>query len=218
VKRFRVRRYGLLVLDADGRRVGTIDLRDIYRRPELVARRLEALASAPAVERHRLSLTGPVEKLAALRDAVRREKDVRDAALDGRYLTVTGRLPPSTLRAHAKTHGVRLTYLSPVPVKLSSAQPPGIWYLEDGSSYVTSLLMHPKRLGIVGDRMKTRTIRVPRARIGSIVHRLLLETLSVPGVINVLPNLPAAKIDVVGPDDPSTWAALQAVLDRAVPK
>jgi hypothetical protein len=47
---------------------------------------------------------------------------------------------------------------------------------------------------------------------------VLLETLSARGVINVLPNLPAETIDVVGRDDPSTWAALQAALDRAVPK
>ena len=218
MKRFGVKRYGLLVLDSDGRKVGTIDLRNIYKRPELAARRLEALATAPALERHRLTLAGPEKELAALRDIVQQEKSVREAALDGRTLTIIGRLSPKTLTRHAKTHGVSLTYRTPVPVKISEAQSPGIWYVEDGLSYVTSLLVHPKRLGIVGDRVKTRTIRVPGARIGSIAHRVLLGTLSAPGVINVLPNLRAGRIDVVGLDDSSTWAALQRALDRAVPK
>lgn len=218
VKRFGVKRYGLLVLDADGRKVGTIDLRDIRRRPELAARRLEALATAPALERHRLTFAGHAEKLEALRVVVQQESSVHEAALDGTTLTIIGKLSPGTLARHAATHGVSLTYRTPIPVRISNAQAPGIWYVEDGLSYVTSLLMHPKRLGIVGGRVKTRTFRVPGTRIGSIAHRVLLGTLGSPGVINVLPNLSAETIDVVGLDDPATWTALRSAIDRAVPK
>ncbi|MHC4910296.1 MAG: hypothetical protein ACYTF9_11290 [Planctomycetota bacterium] len=211
VKRFGVKRYGLLVLDADGRQVGTIDLRDIRKRPELAARRLEALAVAPALEMHRVALAGPERKLTALRDVVRDEKGVREATLDGGVLTITGKLPPRTLTRHAKTHGVSLTYRTPFPVKLPEAPSAGVWYVEDGLSYVTSLLMNPKRLGVVGDRVKTRTVRVPGLRIGSTAHRVLLETLGAPGVINVLPDLRAETIDVVGVDDPSTWTAVRGI-------
>ncbi len=218
VKRFGVKRYGLLVLDADGRKVGTIDLRDIYARPELAARRLEALATAPALETHRVTVAGPGKKLAALRDAVLKEKSVREATLDGSILTITGKLSPRTLTRRAKAFGVSLTYRTPVPLKISEAQSPGIWYVEAGISYVTSLLVHPKRLGIVGDRVQTRTIRVPGLRIDSTAHDVLLGMLSVPGVINVLPNRRTQRIDVVGLKDRSTWTDVQRVLDRTAPK
>lgn len=218
MQRFGVKRYGLLVLDADGRKVGTIDLWNIHKRPGLAARRLEELASAPALERHRLTLAGPEKKLAALREVVQGEESVRDATLNGRILTIVGKLSPGTLARHAETHGVSLTYLTPVPVKISESRSPGIWYVEDGVSYVTSLLVHPKRLGVVGERVKTRRFRVRGARSGRVAHRILLGTLSTPGVINVLPNLPAEQIDVVGLNETSTWAALRGMLDRELPK
>lgn len=218
MKRFGVKRYGLLVLDSDGRKIGAIDLRNIYKRPELAARRLEALATAPALETHRVTVAGPGKKLAALRDAVQKEKSVRSAALDGGTLTITGNLPPRTLTRHATTHGVSLAYRTPVPLKISEAQSSGIWYVEDGVSYVTSLLVHPKRLGIEGDAVKTRTIRVPGLRIDGTAHDVLLGMLSVPGVINVLPNRRTQRIDVVGLKDRSTWTDVQRVLDRTAPK
>ena len=218
MQRFGVKLYGLLVLDSDGRRVGSINLRDIYKRPGLAARRLEALATAPALETHRVTVAGPAKNLAALRDAAQAERSVRAAVLDGGTLTITGTLSPKTLARHAAIHGVSLTYRTPVPLKVSATQSPGIWYVEDGVSYVTSLFVHPKRLGIGGDRVKTRTMTVPGARGGSVAKHVLLGMLSVPGVINVLPNLRAERIDVVGLDDRDTWAAVRSVLALTVPK
>ena len=221
VQRYGVKRYGLLVLDADGRRAGAIDLlglRNEDRNADVLARRLDALASCRALETHEVALSGRPSDFEAMRQSVLQEKGIHDVSVKDNVLNVVGALPPKVLAQHARARGVSLAYRNPVPVKVRNTRSPGIWYLDGRRAYVTRLLLHPTRLGVREGGVEMRTFTVPGVRIGSIGHRVLLATIKVPGVLTVFPDLASETISVVGSKDPATWKAVRIALERATPK
>ena len=218
VQRYGVKRYGLLVLDADGRRAGTLDLVGLQneaRNADALARRLNALASSRTLETHEVALSGRPSDFEALRQAVLREKGIHDANLKENILQVVGALPPKVLAQHTRARGVSLAYRNPVPVKVRNLGSPGIWHLDGQRAYVTRLLLHPARLGVHDSNVEMRTFTVAGVRIGSIGHRVLLSAIKVPGVHTVFPDFANERISVVGSKDPATWKAVHIALERA---
>ena len=136
-------RPGLLVLDADGRRIDSIDLapqRGAAPDADTVARRLREAAKAPVLERWRLRVTSPdvdadadadVDAAARFRESLAKLDGVasvrasNDASNDGLLLAFAprGTLRPEGIALLASSVKAFVEIVEPVPVAFSAATP-----------------------------------------------------------------------------------------------
>jgi len=216
-------RPGLLVLDAEGRRVDSISLLDRELTPAKLAGWLKRARTAPARERWTLRLRGGAEtrRQAFLREmektpgveeirAIRRRDEVRISL-------APGSLHPERLLARAFERELDPELLEPVRVTLKpvenrngSACPspapsvPGAWYASAGPPariYLPGLLLDPATIetaapGHVADAIALdfRFTRIPKNAAG---YRVAAAPLRLRGVLAVIPDIIGQRERVV---------------------
>jgi len=201
---FEASRPGLLVLDADGRRVEMIDLAAVTDRAE-IATRLEKAATAPAVERIRVSLDGAAGLLPSTLKGV---KGIRDVGVRGRELIITaepGAAVPAVLRE--KADKLALRFEDPAEVTLSGdEQAPGAWYVEAGRAYVPRVLVDAAwKIA----SLETRTIDLEGVGKGPRAARVPFAALAVAGVLTAVPDFEQETLTVVARKEDVDWDAVE---------
>ena len=197
-------RPGFLVLDADGRRVDSIDLRAVTDAEE-IARRLTKAATAPAKERFLVRFAEP-NAAKALQKKLRQEK-VSSKRL-GRMLefrVAAGGLDPRSL-------GETATVVEPVTVRGEGLiRAAGTWYSGEDRIYVASLLLDPK----LGGDLEARRFDLPGVGQGPPAARVPLAVQPLPGVLSVFPDLFGERITVVGRKGATSWNDVVAAMEGA---
>jgi len=212
---FDAKRPGLLVLDADGRRVASIDLPGLgggSADPGLVADLLDDAATDAAVEMFRVAIKGDVE---AFRKAVEELESVEGTTLRGGVLRIAvgrGSLPPSKVDALARKLEVRLDWSSPVAVKPLAATAPGVWYATPRRSHVIPELLDPNALPA---DLEARTYRLPGIPKGGAGYRIAQAPLRVPGVVATFPDIFGEEQIVVGRKGEVGWKAVRRAFEQA---
>ncbi len=231
---YATQRPGLLILDADGRRVDSIKLpgRGIVGEDKpTVAARLKAGIRREALEVFRTTVAGTPGCMAKVRNDVLKWEGVRSADLKGNTLTVrgtAGSLVPEKLVALAKSHVVHLEVDEPVEVNLDWPEGeaamaaaaatklsafsgiPGVWYTgrrRSFQTYVTSLLLQPDRLalnGLVPD-VEARAFDLPGIPKGGGGAGVAKAPLAVDGVVSVFPDIFNNGETVIGRKDEVDW-------------
>jgi len=215
VSRIESTRPGLLVLDADGRRVDSVSLLDRDLTSARLAKWLTRAATAPARERWTLRIGGgPEDRRTAFLREVEKTPGVAEVRADRRSGEVTISLEPRALHperllARASARDVRLEFLEPIRVELRRAPSraadagptatpsiPGAWYVSSGPptrAYLPWLLLDPTTLknaapGHVADvaAWEFRFIRIPKDATG---FNVAAAPLRLSGVLAVIPDI-----------------------------
>lgn len=207
---FDAKRPGLLVLDGDGRRVEMIDLSDVTDRAE-IATRLEKAATAPAIERVRVSIDGDAGLLPATLKGL---KGIRDVGVRGRELIITaepGAASPAVLRE--KAGKLALRFEDPVDLALAGEeQAPGAWYAEDHRAYVPRVLIDPAwKIA----SLETRKIDVKGVGKGPRAMLVPFAAMKVPGVLSAVPDFEEETLTVVGRVGAVDWAVVEKAVAAA---
>ncbi len=127
LKQYETTRPGLLVLDADGRRVDSIPLPGMGSpriAPREIARRLDVAKKSPAIEHWRFTANGSDEALQQLRATLSQHDGVQAVSMDATTFRVKVKataLAPDKLTAYAKTGKVAITIQEPVVVQFATA-------------------------------------------------------------------------------------------------
>ena len=207
---FDAKRPGLLVLDGDGRRVEMIDLSDVTDRAE-IATRLEKAATAPALERIRVSIDGEPGLFPATLKGL---KGIRDVGVRGRELTIAaepGAASPALVREKAGEMSVR--FEDPVELVLAGEEKaPGAWYSEDHCAYVPRVLVDPAwKIA----SLETRKIDVKGVGKGPRAMRVPFAAMKVPGVLSGVPDFEKETLTVVGRAGAVAWDAVEKAVAAA---
>jgi len=235
-------RPGLLVLDADGRRVAALPLVEGPKgSPDAVAvaRFLRDAVSAPAMERITLKVVPPAAAgtsslVAALAGIPGVEK--AEAGKDGLSVVArAGALSPTVVSDLAKQAGAGVEFVEPVPVAFSPgkstdalkaaralAGSAGTWYASDDDgglrAWVTALLLDPRRLeeaaGCPSD-LEVRRYDLPSVSTGPSGMRISPAVRAVPGVLGVVPSLASESLAVIGRRERVRWPDVLAALQAA---
>jgi hypothetical protein len=210
---FEAKRPGLLVLDADGRRVAGIDLPGMGGAPTdaaVVAGLLADAATDPPVEMFRVAVKGDID---AFRGALEELDSVEGTARRGEVLRIAvsqGGLAPKNVDALARKLEVKLEWRSPVAVDLLAA--PGVWYATPQRSHVIPELLDPKSLPA---DLEARTYRLPGFPKGGTGARVAGAPLRVPGVVAVFPDIFGETQTVVGRRSRVDWKAVRRAFEQA---
>ena len=212
---FDAKRPGLLVLDADGRRVTGIALPGMGSPPAdptLVADILDAAATDPPVEMFRVAVNGDVE---AFREALEELESVEGTELRGGILRIAvseGGLAPAKVDALAGRLEVRLEWSGPIALLPVAAKAPGVWYATPQWSWVMPELLDPKALPPDLEARAYRLRGIPKGGTGSRVARAPLR---LPGVVAVFPDIFGEKQAVVGRKGKVDWKAVRRAFKQA---
>ncbi|MHC4134718.1 MAG: hypothetical protein ACYTDU_10335 [Planctomycetota bacterium] len=212
---FDAKRPGLLVLDADGRRVAGIDLPGMGGAPAdptLVADLLDAAATDPPVEMFRVAVKGDVD---AFREALEELESVEGTARRGDVLRIAvgqGGLAPAKVDALAQKLEVRLKWSSPIAVKPVATKGPGVWYATPQRSWVIPELLDPKALPPDLEARGYRLRGIPKGGTGS---RVAQAPLRLPGVVAVFPDIFGEEQAVVGRKGEVDWKAVRQAFKQA---
>ncbi len=230
-------RPGLLVLDADGRRVDSLALAEDSD-PAAIAKWLRQAQEAPARERFILrvaplaeggTIAGFVEALSKV-EGVKKAEAQEDGVL---VLAKAGALRPDSLARFAAEAKVEIEVLEPAPVALlmvgdadllsaarSLAQVPGVWAVAEEEkglrAWVTRLLLDPaalaKALPVFEADVEERRYAIPGVSPGPTGMKVATAVQDLPGVLAVRPVLAAQTVTVVGRKGAVSWpAVLQAL-------
>lgn len=212
LRRFDTTRPGLLVLDADGRRVGSLDLSPVLR-GELSAKDVAAWldTASEKAPRERFVIEGggaEFRKTVALVEGVEIGANTIDAPV--------GALPPSRLLAMAKAAGGAFRIRDPVAVPLTGepTRKFGIWYSEEKPRrvWIPRLLAHPD--GLPGDLVR-KPFDFETISTSASGYRALAAPLSVDGVVTVFPDLDEKKVTVVARRGKVDWEQVAATFGKA---
>ncbi len=231
-------RPGLLILDADGRRVDSISLPGLNHPgvdAATCAKRLRAAREAPALEYVRATIAGTDGCKAKVRADVLKWPGVRSAEISGTVMTLrgtAGSIAPAKLEAMADGHSVFLEMLEPVQVNFAGnpgaaagavkvfAQLPGVWYTERTRSlsiYVTGVLLRPSSLAVnelVPD-VEARAFDLPGVPKGGAGARVARAPLAVAGVVSVIPDIFNNKQTVIGRNEEIDWESVLTAFELA---
>lgn len=238
-------RPGLLVLDADGRRVDARALGE-GDAPAEVAAWLSAAAKAQPRERWLLRVALKAEgggTLAAFLEAARKVEGIESAEQTNAGVVLKGRpgaIRPAGLAARAAESGAAIReFLSPVPITLTSkgkgdalaatralAGLAGVWQAaeEEGGAvraWVMPLLLDPEALaakvpGWEGD-FETRRFAIPGVSQGPPGMRVASRVRETPGILAVTPALASETVTVVGRKGEVDWTAVLTALRSTTP-
>jgi hypothetical protein len=231
LKPYEATRPGLLVLDADGRRVASVSLEDEPDAEE-VAREIRQAREAPSVER--FVLRGDPDGVARLAKRLASLDGVESAeTLEGGRLEVrvaSGALPPQRLAEALKAAESDAETLDPVPVGVEASEGadlakacgrvPGCWYVAESPkpvAWVCRWLLHPDALkaqGLGGDVVVERySFDVLPKGVGAV--RFLKLSVEHPGALSVIPRVSEDSIEVVGRRGELEPATLKAAFEEA---
>ncbi len=186
LRRFDTTRPGLLILDAEGRRVDSIDLRPALRgelKPEAVAKRLNAAKTKTPTERFWLKTDDPKAKL-----TVSGARSVRRIGNYGLVIAAPGKVRPEEL---VKARG--WTLIDPVAVTVNEKR-----------TFVSRTLLSPDRFGADSD-VEFRVFDLPSVPKGPSGARVAAAPLNLPGVLSVAPNFALDEELVVGRKGEVDW-------------
>lgn len=219
-------RPGLLVLDADGRRVDSIAFPGMGAPPidaATIAKRLTAAQSATAVELWRLRLSGKVDAVMAVRKEIAKNSGVqitykKDAPLK---LRVTkNALTPERLTSIAQERAVTVTWQEPVPIHVDAKTKTtvaGAWHIDAPTerAFVTALLLDPTRLPKGwGADLESKTYRLPNIPKGGSGCQVALAPTNTPGVVAIFADIFNEQQVVVARKKTVDWKAVrQAFVD-----
>jgi hypothetical protein len=234
---FEATRPGLLVLDADGRRVDALAL-TAEADPEEVAKWL--LRAREAAPRERFVLrVGPGPgggTVASFTAAAAKVPGLLKAEAKGEVVVLLakpGALSPGVLSRLAGEAKVVAEVLEPVPVALVAkegaealvaaralANTPGIWSVAEETdrlrAWVTRLLLHPGVLGKGAPRyavdVEARRYAIPGVSLGPPGMKVPAAVQDLPGVLSVIPALASETITVVGRRGVVSWPAVLEAL------
>jgi len=239
---FEATRPGLLVLDADGRRVDARALKE-GDDPAEVATWIRRALEAPARERFRLRVRpGPGEGTAAgFAAAAAKAPGVLRAEAKGEEVEVlakSGELPPEALARLAAAAKVQVEILEPVPVALAPgkdadpiaasrglARAAGTWYVAEEKerlrAFVTRLLLDPAVLRKAAPAhepdVEARRYAIPGVSPGPPGMKVAQAVQALPGVLAVVPDLAVESVTVVGRRGEAAWASVLEALRGVVP-
>jgi len=186
LREYSATRPGLLVLDADGRRVDSLAL--LKKNSAEVAAWLKATAAKKPHEVWWARIEGAADS-SKLLTVLRARDGVESANVDkgSLVLRVTGNtIQPAALLKLAGEHGVKLRLVEPAPIGPVSEKGnagPGLWYLDENGGYATRFLMDAKRFG--ARDLETRTFSLFDVAKGGLGARVARAPFQVDGVISV---------------------------------
>jgi hypothetical protein len=225
VRTLKATRPGLLILDADGRRVDSIPFPGMGAPPidaATIAKRLVAAQTTKVVELWRIQLKGDAEALKRVRKMIARNPGVRFSGnrsaprnLEPLKLEVDkGALNPEQLAAIAEESSVSVTWQEPVPIQIdpkTKATVAGAWHVDSNQNraYVTALLLHPRQLPKGwGTDLESRTYRLPNIPKGGAGCRVALAPVASPGVVAIFADIFKERQIVVGRKKTVDWKAV----------
>ncbi len=200
-------RPGLLVLDADARRVHDIDL---PTDAATIAKQLRAVVDPEvydAFEMFRMTITG---NDGAFREAVDELDAVEETAFqrgEFRVAVAKGELHPTKLEELARSHKVEIRWRNPIPVALASPADkardalkglPGAWYTNATSGYVADVLLDPVVFKPTVSDLDARVFKLPGVSKGGGGAVVARAPLNVAGVLSVFPDIFGGSQLVVG--------------------
>jgi len=239
VRQYDTMRPGLLVLDADGRRVASLALPGMGApavEPEALARWLAAGEKAPAREIWRFTADGPDAALAKLQDALEARDGVAGVVREGAAFQLTVRpsgLAPAALAAAAKAHGVAVALREPVLVRFAPGGDaeaaarglgalPGVWDVTPTpalQAHVTGLFLRPDDLeraaGGCRPDVEARAFLLPDVPKGGTGCRVAMAPLELPGVLAIHADLFGERQTVVGRRGEVSWNDVRAAFVKA---
>jgi len=217
---FETTRPGLLVLDADARRVASFPLRGLGGTPSAkeIVKALDAARTQEPTER--LLLKMPADEADAFAKTITTWKGVHRAeSLPGGYVEVRmrpGAVAPARALAAGKAKKIQVACVDPVRVDVQAARKDvevagalaalsGVRFRAKGAAsagtiWVSRWLLHPDALAAVGltpDVVSQRYTFTDLPRGGGAVRHLRLP-FAVHGVLAVVPDVFHDAIDVVG--------------------
>ncbi len=196
---FDATRPGLLVIDGCGRRVDVIDLAHVAD-PGEIAKRLEAAATAPALERIRVTAEEPD----ALVKKMKGVAGVREVAADGSVVTLVAEASaafPTLIDAKVRFDD---------PAEIDEA--PGAWHLASGRAYVPRVMIDPAwKIG----SLETRAIDLEGIGKGPPAARVPFAALNVPGVLSAVPDFEKETLAVVARAGAVDWVAVEKAVAAA---
>jgi len=232
-------RPGLLVLDADGRRVTSIDLNRALReqwKPADVAKKLDEARTAPALAHIRLKIDGGEKEF---REAVAKLPGIRKAVVDTRGFAIVaehGKLTPERIAQISAKTKTKVTWVEPVRVRLDRAQgssdviaAAGLWHVTPtgkgvaapgelwGHVYVTRLLLDKPQMEVGGFAadLEMRTFDILDVPKGGLGARVAAAPLKVEGVLAVRPDIFGDTEIVIGRKGAVDWEEVLAAFREA---
>ncbi len=187
LRRFDTSRPGFLILDADGRRVDSIDLAPALRgalKPEAVAKRLNAAKTKAPTERFWLKTDNPKATL-----DVAGAQSVKRIGNTSLVIAAPGKVRPEDLVEKAKGW----TLIDPVPVTVNKKR-----------TFVSRTLLSPDRFGADSD-VEFRIFDLPQVPKSASGARVARAPLNLPGVLSVAPNFALDEELVAGRKGEVDW-------------
>ena len=232
IRKYDTIRPGLLLLDADGRRIDSIDLRGAVTgklHAPTVAKRLRLALKITAMELFWIRVGAAKPKgVAAFKKDLAKIKGVTATQAKAGELTLTverGTLHPEKILGLAKTREVSVELLEPVPIQFGGkpdskttealavlAKVPGTWYVSKGApvrAWVTPLLLDPARLeaatpGRIPD-VESRDFEFEWISRSGAGLKAIVAPLTVTGVLSVLPDIFGNRMTVVARRGTASW-------------
>ncbi len=221
LRQYETSRPGLLILDADGRRVDSIPLPGMGApqiEPSKLAARLQAARKSPARESMRASLKGSVHCMAKVRRDLLELPGVRSVVLSKGVLRLkadAGSLSPQRLQKIATSHVVKATMQEPVAVHFEEADAgkaiagvAGVWYSAGTRAYVTRLLLDPKAFAKAVPDIEARSFQLTGLPKGGAACRVAMAPLKVPGVLTIFADVFNDRQVVVARKGEVSWPAV----------
>jgi hypothetical protein len=218
MRQYKCTRPGLMVLDADGRRVDAIPLG--AKKAGQVAEWLRDALAAPAYERltvrfataDREAEKGFWKRILEI-DGIENGPTNRDGTIN---LTVkAGGLHPEKVEALARAAGLELTLVQPLAVKLTPRKAkagdlealkkaPGTWYVSrrgPARAFVSRVFLNPAALATAAPDLttdlETFAFRLERVLEGNKDCAIALSPIRIKGVLSVLPDASFENVTVV---------------------
>lgn len=218
------KRPGLVVLDADARRVIAIDLPNDAA---AIAKQLKAAVDAQTyvgIETFRMTIKGDSGAFRRAVDDLDAVEETSRTRGEFRVAVSKGDLNPTRLEALARKHKVEIQWRNPVPVALAkpaakSRNPlkalPGAWYTSATHGYVADLLLSPRVYKAVVSDLDARVYKLPGVSKGGGGAAVARAPLNVAGVLAVFPDIFGGSELVVGRKGKVSWADVQKAFKRA---
>ncbi|MDH3591982.1 MAG: hypothetical protein OER88_08895 [Planctomycetota bacterium] len=221
---YQTTRPGLLVLDADGRRVASIGLPGMGAPPITsaeIATRLAAARTTRAVERWQVTVAGKAKALDTLATALR-PAAISRAAATWTLRVAPGSLTPESLEKRARDLSVELTWHEPVPVRFTPkegsafdatlAAVAGVWHRNAATrrAFVSRGLLAPSRFpaGWSSD-VEAKTFLLPGVPTGGTGARLAAAPTKVNGVLAIFADVFHERQVVVARKNGVDWSAVK---------
>ena len=217
-------RPGLLVLDADARRVHHIAL---PKDAATIAEQLRDVVDPElyeALEMFRMTIKG---NDAAFREAVEELDAVEETAFQRGQFRVSvskGQLHPTKLEELALRHKVAIQWRNPIPVALAAPAGtsrdvlkglPGAWYTNATSGYVADVLLDPGTFKAAVSDLDARVFKLPGVSKGGGGAVVARAPLSVAGVLSVFPDIFGGSQLVVGRKGSVRWSDVKSAFKQA---